>query len=133
MLILAPKCSWTEDWLKNYGTPIQGNTMKQNQRERERNICILTVMVSSQVYKIVKTHQIIYLNWVQFIVYKVALNKSDQEKKENHGALDMIRYPKYTVNHEKSVEQCVYCVICCGKGVIIIYICLYLHQEILDG
>lgn len=54
----------------------------ETKQNKKRNICILTVVVPSQVYIIVKTHQIIYLNWVQFIVYKVVLNKVFQVKKK---------------------------------------------------
>lgn len=40
------------------------HTMKhyETKQNKKRNICILTVLVPSQVYIIVKTHQIIYLN-----------------------------------------------------------------------
>lgn len=54
----------------------------ETKQNKKRNICILAVVVPSQVYIIVKTHQIIYLNWVQFIVYKVVLNKVFQVKKK---------------------------------------------------
>lgn len=52
--------------LKTYGISIQRNTIKPtNQPKKRANpweiLCILIVVVSSQVYMIVKTHQIIDL------------------------------------------------------------------------
>lgn len=42
------------------------------------------MVVISQVYKFVKTHQSVYLKWVDFSERNVYLNKVDLKKKSRH-------------------------------------------------
>lgn len=46
----------------------------------EDTFCALTVVVVSSVYTSVKAHRIVNLKWVQFIILKLDLCKTDIEK-----------------------------------------------------
>ena len=85
LFVPALKCSSTEDWFKRlvypYNEILSNLKKKQNPPNPWEIFCILIAVVPSQKYTIVKTHQIIYLNWMQFIVCKVVLNKADQKKR----------------------------------------------------
>lgn len=40
-----------------------------------KTFCILIMIMASQVYTFIKTHQMVYLKWVPFIIQKFYLNK----------------------------------------------------------
>lgn len=82
------QCYWTEinQWRPRDGGLGEGDERQRGTREFWRVVIIssiLTVVVNTQLVISVKTHQTLYLNRMNFAVYKLHFNKSDFKNKIN--------------------------------------------------